>query len=77
MQSPNARYGPQPAALKWAIAAGIAAVIVLALLLSVGSPLNPNTQARAIAQPTACPDTIACHVLKRMPQQNAVSTSIP
>jgi len=73
MQSPNARYGPQPAALKWLIAIAVAALIIIALVLSKGSP----TGARASTQPTPCPDTIACHALKRVPHQNTTTSNTP
>jgi hypothetical protein len=73
MQSPNARYGPQPAALKWLIPIAAVVLIILALMLSNGSPFS----ARADAQPTPCPDAIACHVLKRMPQQNTAPSNTP
>lgn len=73
MQSPNARYGPQPAALKWLIAIAVAALIIIALALSNGSPFG----ARAQAQPTPCPDTIACHALKRAPHQNIATSNTP
>jgi hypothetical protein len=48
-------------------------LIILALMLSNGSPFS----ARADAQPTPCPDAIACHVLKRMPQQNTAPSNTP
>jgi hypothetical protein len=73
MQSPNTQFGLQPAALKWLIALAAAVLIALALILAQGAPFD----ARAVAQPTPCPDAIACHALKRMPTQSAVNPAAP
>lgn len=50
-----------------------AALCVIALALTTGA----MDAARAKVQPTPCPDTIACHALKRMPTQQAHSASSP
>lgn len=44
-----------------AAAAAAVALIVLALLTDAGTHLSSHTV------PTPCPDSIACHALKRMP----------
>lgn len=59
--------GSQPTALRWLIGMIAAAVCVIALALTSGA----LDAARASAQPTPCPDPIACHALKRMPTQSA------
>lgn len=51
----------------------VAALCVIALALTTGA----MDAARAKVQPTPCPDTIACHALKRMPTQQANSASSP
>lgn len=67
MDSPNACFNLQSATLKWLIGIAAAAMIIITLMLIAGAPLD----ARAKVQPTPCPDTIACHALKRMPTQSA------
>ncbi len=73
MQSRNLRYGPLSTALKWLIAIFGVVVIIIALVLSA----VPSFDARAEVQPTPCPDSIACHALKRMPAQNGAVPVAP
>lgn len=67
MEASTKHNGSQPSALRWLIGIIVAALCVIALALTTGV----MDAARAKAQPTPCPDTIACHALKRMPTQSA------
>jgi len=51
-----------PRRILLAAAAAAAAVLVVVMLLT-----DVATQTSSHAAPTPCPDSIACHALKRMP----------
>jgi hypothetical protein len=73
MDASSNQNGSQPTTLRWLIGMVAAALCVIALALTVGAVEG----SRAIAQPTPCPDTIACHALKRMPTQSVPPANTP
>ncbi len=73
MDASTNQNGSQPTRLRWLIGIVAAALCVIALMLTSGV----LDAARATTQPTPCPDTIACHALKRKPTNSAPPANTP